>query len=90
MDLEYPKDLPEEHNSYEMAPEIKTVEEEWMSEYQRNLMREMNLEGHKSEKLVLTLHDKKNYVSHYRNQQFYLKQEMLLKKVNRALEFEQE
>jgi len=41
-------------------------------------------------KLVLTLQDKKNYVVHYRNLQFYLKLGMKLKKVHRTLEFDQE
>jgi len=43
-----------------------------------------------SKKLLLTLEDKKNYVVHYRNLQFYLKQGMKLKHVHRVLEFKQE
>jgi len=43
-----------------------------------------------SKKLLLTLEDKTNYVVHYRNMQFYLKQGMKLKRVPRVLEFEQE
>ena len=39
---------------------------------------------------MLTLEDKNNYVTHYRNLQFYLKQGMKLKKVHRVLEFDQE
>ena len=39
---------------------------------------------------MLTLEYKKNYVVHYRNLQFYLKKGMKLKRVHRALEFEQE
>lgn len=41
-------------------------------------------------KLVLTLQDTKNYVLHYKNLQFYLNQGIKLKKVHRALEFDQE
>ena len=36
------------------------------------------------------LDDKRNYVLHYRNLQFYLKQGMKLKRVHRVLEFEQD
>jgi len=43
-----------------------------------------------SKKLLLTLEDKNNYVVHYRNLQFYLKQGMKLKRVHRVLVFEQE
>ena len=39
---------------------------------------------------LLTLEDKSNYVVHYRNLHFYLKQGMKLKRVHRVLEFEQE
>ena len=39
---------------------------------------------------MLTLEDKEKYVLHYRNLQFYLRQGMRLKKVHRAIEFDQE
>ena len=42
----------------------------------------------KDERLLLTLEDKKNYVLHYRNLQFYLEQGMKLTRVHRDLEFE--
>jgi len=89
VDLEYPAELHEEHNSYPLAPEKKVVKKEWMSDYQKGLMKDLNLKPPDSKKLLLTLHDKKNYV-HYRNLQFYLKQGMKLKRVHRVLEFEQE
>jgi len=53
-------------------------------------METLNLNPPDSEKLLLTLEDKNNYVVHYRNLQFYLKQGMKLKRVHRVLEFEQE
>ena len=37
VDLEYPPELHEEHNSYPLAPEKKTVKKEWMSEYQKEV-----------------------------------------------------
>jgi len=89
VDLEYPPELHEEHNSYPLAPEKKAVKKEWMSDYQKGLMKDLDLKPPDSKKLLLTLHDKKNYVVHYRNLQFYLKQGMKLKCVHRVLEFEQ-
>jgi len=65
------------------------IEKEWMSEYQRKLADELNVDMNE-EKLVLTLQDKKNYVIHYRNLQLYLKLGIKLKKVHRTLEFNQE
>ena len=53
-------------------------------------MKDLELKPPDSKKLLLTLEDKSNYVVHYRNLQFYLKQGMKLKRVHRVLEFEQE
>ena len=90
VDLEYPAELHEQHNSYPLAPEKKIVKKEFMSDYQKKLMKDLDLKPPDSEKLLLTLEDKSNYVVHYRNLQFYLKQGMKLKRVHRVLEFEQE
>ena len=61
-----------------------------MSDYQKSLIQDLDLAPSDSKKLLLTLEDKKNYVVHYRNLQFYLEQGMKLKHVHRVLEFEQE
>ena len=90
VDLEYPAELHEEHNSYPLAPEKKVVKKECMSDYQKRLMKDLELKPPDSNKLLLTLEDKKDYVVHYKNLQFYLKQGMKLKRVKRVLEFEQE
>ena len=90
VDLEYPAELHEEHNSYPLAPEEKVVKKECMSDYQKRLMKVLELKPPDSKKLQLTLEKKNNYVVHYRNLQFYLKQGMKLKRVHRVLEFEQE
>jgi len=44
------------------------------------MMEDLELNFPKSDKLVLTLEAKSNYVVHYKNLQFYLSQEMRLKK----------
>ena len=66
------------------------MKKECMSDYQKRLMKDLELKSPDSEKLLLTLEDRSNYVVHYRNLQFYLKQGMKLKRVHRVLEFEQE
>ena len=38
VDLEYPEDLHNAHNSNPLAPERMVVQKEWMSEYQHNLL----------------------------------------------------
>ena len=90
VDLEYPAELHKEHNSYPLAPEKKVVKKESMSDYQKNLIKELDLKIPNSNKLLLTLEDKNDYVVHYENLKFYLKQGMKLKRVKRVLEFEQE
>ena len=90
VDLEYPAELHKEHNSYPLAPEKKAVEKEKMSDYQNKLIKYLDLKIPNSKKLLLTLEDKNDYVVHYENLKFYLKQGMRLKRVKRALEFDQE
>ena len=90
VDLEYPAELHKEHNSYPLAPEKKVVKKENMSDYQNNLIKELDLKLPNSNKLLLTLEDKNDYVVHYENLKFYLKQGMKLRRVKRVLEFEQE
>ena len=90
VDLEYPAHLHDWHNDYPLAPEKKVIKPEQMSEYQRRLMTDLDLAMPNTEKLVLTLEDKEKYVTHYSNLQFYLSQGMRLKKVHRAIEFDQE
>ena len=61
VDLEYPAELHEQHNSYPLAPEKKVVKKVCMSDYQKRLIKELDLKPPDSKKLLLTLEDKKNY-----------------------------
>ena len=88
MDLEYPQELHDEHNAYPLAPERMVVQKAWMSEYQHGLLG-AGVAPAEVEKLVPNLRDKNHYVLHYRNLQLYLSLGMKLKKVHRALRFEQ-
>ena len=55
VDLEYPAELHEEHNSYPLAPEKKVVKKECMSDYQKRLIKDLELKPPDSKKLLLTL-----------------------------------
>ena len=55
-----------------------------MSDYQNRLIEDLELKHSDSVKLLLTLEDKNNYVVHYSNLQFFLKQGMKLKRVHRS------
>ena len=89
IDLEYPQELHDKHNSYPLAPENTQLPDEWLSPYQKSLARDLNLGKDRTKELLLTLRDKKKYVLHYRNLQLYLKLGMKLKKVHNVLSFDQ-
>ena len=88
VDLKYPTELHDAHNAYPLAPECMVVQKEWMSDYQHGLIG-VGVAPTEVEKLVPSLHNKDRYVLHYRNLQLYLSLGMHLKKIHRALKFEQ-
>ena len=59
-----------EVDSFPLAPEKNISKKEWMSPYQRRLIKDLDLNPPDSKKLLLILQDKNNYVVHYRNLQF--------------------
>ena len=84
VDLEYPKHLHKSHNAYPLAPEKLTVKEEWLSEYQTELL--VNKSMINITKLVPNLMDKNKYVVHYKNLILYLCLGIQLKTIHRVLE----
>ena len=88
VDLEYPEDLHNAHNTYPLAPERMVVQKKWMSEYQHSLLG-VGVAPTEVEKLVPNLRNKDRYVLHYRNLQLYTSLGMRLTKVHRALRFDQ-
>ena len=87
VDLEYPSYLHDQHNDYPLAPEHLEITQEMLSPLQNSSFESLKLNS--SKKLAPNLHDKKNYVLHYRNLKYYLDQGMILKKIHRALKFQQ-
>ena len=73
VDLEYPPELPSNHNDYPLALEKLEITEDFISSYSKELADAL---GHKikpTAKLIPNLLHKKRYVIHYRNLKFYLK-----------------
>jgi hypothetical protein len=91
-DLDYPQNLHKLHSEYPLCPEKRKIKESELSPYQKKLcddMKKVNIKRIASEKLVLTLHDKKNYTFHYRNLKLYLELGMELKRIHKVLSFNQ-
>ena len=89
VDLEYPQELHELHNDYPLAPEKLKVSTDWLSPYCTALVETLDLKNATVEKLVPNLHNKTNYVVHYRNLKEYLALGMRLTKIHRVLVFDQ-
>ena len=92
-DLEYPKELHDLHNDYPLAPEVMNVKANMLSEKQVEIYKLINgskePKDEKTNKLILNLNDKNKYVVHIGTLQFYLKHGLKLKKIHRAIKFEQ-
>ena len=63
------------------------MKEEWLSEYQTELLEKKSMIN--ITKLVPNLMDKNKYVVHYKNLMLYLSLGMKLKRIHRVLEFDE-
>jgi hypothetical protein len=95
-DLICPKELHDRHSDYPLAPERMCVTADMISEYSEDVYRRVynlkdtqHVKDEKVNKLILNLHDKKEYVLHIRNLKFYLEQGMKLKQVHNVIRFKQ-
>ena len=77
VDLEYPKELHDEHNLYPLVPEHVHVNDDMLSPFQRKYF--PSLRGCVW-KLIPNLYNKEKYVVHYRNLQLYASLSMKIKK----------
>ena len=59
VDLEYPKEIHDLHDTFPCAPEHLKIKEELLSNYQKELGEKLGVK-YGGEKLCLTLNDKKN------------------------------
>ena len=67
VDLEYPQELHDLHNDYPLAPEKSKVPRAKYSRYQQELADHLNIGEDDTEKLLLTLNDKKELRSSLSN-----------------------
>ena len=92
VDLEYPKELHDEHGDYPLAPEIMKVSKEMVSDYSKSVWSHYNngeLKDEATPKLILSLYNKEKYVVHIRNLKYYLEKGLKLIKIHRCIKFSQ-
>ena len=90
VDIEIPKELHEKFKDYPLTPEIKSIPENNLSEYQKYLNNKLNIKyREKDKKLILDLLPKKNYKIYYKNLEYYMKLGIKITKVHKILTFEE-
>ena len=92
VDLEYPKELHDEHNDYPLAPEVMCVKADMLSKYQTKLYEHIHgisPTDSTSPKLIANLYDKIKYVLHIANLQLYISMGLKLKAIHRVIKFKQ-
>ena len=87
-DLKYPADIHDLTKDLLLAPEHRVVVKESLSPYAQALSTKLNIKPDKIPKLLSTQYDKKRYVCHIENLQFYLKKGMKLQRIHRVLRFQ--
>src|SRR5690606_13083739 len=87
VDLIIPKELHDYFNDYPPAPENIIGE---FSPIISKQIKDLKLKTIKCKKLIPNLYDKKNYVTHIKNLQLYIKLGLKINKIRRILSFKQE
>lgn len=90
-DLHYPKHLHKLHANLPLAPELLEVTFDNLPPFVQDAIEKTEgVRRYKDTKLMSTFHDKIDYVCHIRNLKLYLSLGLVLKKVHRILEFNQD
>eukprot|EP00732_Lithocolla_globosa_P003071 Lithocolla_globosa_v1_NODE_2290_length_2064_cov_73.453957.p1 type:complete len:383 gc:universal NODE_2290_length_2064_cov_73.453957:184-1332(+) len=96
VDIEYPEHLHDLHNDYPLCPEQVEIQEEELSDYQRELYKDLHPHPSKekkiksSPKLIGKLTNKKNYIVHYRYLKMCERLGLKITKFHRAIGYRQE
>ena len=89
VDISIPENLNFKFKDYPLAPEIKSIQENNLSEYQKYLNDKLNIKyNEKDKKLILDLLPKKNYKIYYRNLEYYMQLGIKVDKIHKILTFD--
>ena len=84
-DLEYAREIHDDHSDFPLAPEDNVIKDDWLSAYSKNLA----VNRSALPKLVESLFDKPNYICHIKNLLFYIDQGLKVRRLYRVLQFNQ-
>ena len=87
--ISIPKELHEYFKDYPPCPEQRIVNIEELSAYQQKLLTDNNIKLGKTQKLMLTLYDKKDYVIHYRLLKKFVSLGIIITKISQVVSFDQ-
>ena len=90
VDIEIPENLHNKFKDFPVCTEIKSIDENNLSDYQKYLNDKLNTKyNDKDKKLILDLLPKKNYKVYYKNLEYYLKLGIKVTKVHKILTFDE-
>ena len=90
VDIEIPENLHNKFKDFPVCPEIKSIDDNNLSDYQKYLNDYLNIKyNEKDKKLILDLLPKKNYKVYYKNLEYYLKLGIKVSKVHEILTFDE-
>ena len=90
VDLSYPDSLHDLHSDFPLAPRKEAIDECWLSEYQSNLLADMQIKKlPQVKKLIQTLFDKQNYTLHNQTLKLYVELGLVVTKLHRVLSIKQ-
>ena len=90
VDLEYPEDVQLKTWKYPLLPQNRSINNEELSEHQKELLSKLKEKNQKDSKLILDLHNKEKYVVYYKTLQFYESMGIKIKKIHRTISFDEE
>ena len=89
VDIKIPENLLNKFKDFPLCPEIKSINENNLSEYQKYLNDKLDIKyNEKDKELILDLSPKKNYRAYYKNLEYYLRLGIKVTKVHKILTFD--
>ena len=90
VDIEIPENLHNKFKDFPVCAEIKSIDENNLSDYQKYLNDKLNIKhNEKDKKLILDLLPKKNYKVYYKNLEYHLKLGIKITKIHKILTFDE-